>query len=259
MTSGYRVIGYRVMAKRLLIIALLGVSGTSCRLGKITEPDLTGPSGFGVSLALSATPDLLPRDGRATSTVTMSAYSGSSKPVPGLGLHLELNVIGGTGGLGTLSQRDVTTGSDGRASVTYLSPERAPLAHADDATVQIVVTPVGSNASSSSSSAITIRLTSPDQAGGPTASFTFGPKEPKIGYTILFDASASRPSAGSTIVQWFWDFDDGNSNPRQPYLSSNGPTFTHEYNKSGPFTVGLTVLDSAGRRSTATFVLTVVE
>jgi hypothetical protein len=252
MTSRVRAIGYRVVA-----LALVAVTGASCRLGKVTEPDLTGPSVYGVSLAMTATPDLLQRDGRTTSTVTISAFGPASQPVPGLGLHLALQVVGGTGGLGTLSHTNVTTGTDGRAVVTYTSPLPAPLAQPDEATVQIIVTPVGSNASNTTSQAIVVRLISLDAAGGPTASFVFGPRFPKIGDTILFDASASQPSAGNSIIAWAWDFGDGNASPRVPYLMGTGPTMIHEYNKSGLFTVGLTVIDSAGKRSTATYALLV--
>ncbi|TAK14320.1 MAG: PKD domain-containing protein [Acidobacteria bacterium] len=253
MTSGYRAIGDRVIGIGLL--GLLAIGLVSCRVGKVTEPDLAGPSGFGVSLGISASPDLLQRDGRTTSTVTISAFNGASKPMPGLGLHLDLRLEGGTGGLGTLSQRDIATGADGRVVVTYTSPLPAPLGQSDEATVQIIVTPVGTNAANTTAQAISIRLTSPDQAGGPTASFVAAPRSPKVGDTILFDASTSIASPGNTITSWAWDFGDGNASPRVPYVTSSGPTITHEYNKSGTFSVGLTVIDSAGRRANATLTL----
>lgn len=240
---------------RAITLALIIVGSTSCRLGKVTVPDFAGPSGFGVGLALSATPDLLQRDGRTTSVVTVSAYDGSNKPVANLGLHLDLSLEGGTGGLGTLSQKEVTTGSDGRATVIYTSPLPAPLTQSDEATINISVLPVGTNGGNATGTALTIRLIAANQAGGPTASFVFGPKAPKLGDTILFDASASQPSIGSSIVTYAWDFGDGNAFVRVPYLTSPGPTITHEYNKSGPFTVGLTIVDSAGKRNTATFAL----
>lgn len=240
---------------RPIALALAITAATSCGLTKTSEPSLAGPSVFGVSLAMNATPDLLQRDGRTTSAIKISAFNGSSQPVAGLGLHLELRLDGGTGGLGTLSQSNVTTGGDGSATVTYTSPLPAPLGHTDDATVSIIVTPVGTNASNATSSAIAVRLMSADQVGGPTATFGFGPRVPKVGDTILFDASASLPSTGSSITTWAWDFGDGNASPRVPYLVADGPTITHEYNKSGPFTVGLTVIDSNGRRATATVAL----
>ena len=254
MTSRFRVSFLRVAA-----IAAAFALSSSCRLGTTGEPSLTGPSSYGVSITISATPDLLQRDGRTTSTITISAYDATSKPVSGLGLHLDLLVEGGTGGLGSLSQTSVTTGSDGRATLTYTSPLPAPLGQRDEATVQILVTPIGTTGSSASPSSISLKLVSQDAAGGPTATFNLGPKFPKIGDTILFDASASQPTAGASIVTYAWDFGDGNAFVRVPYLISNGPTITHEYSKSGIFTVGLTIIDSNGKRSTTTFALVVAD
>lgn len=247
MTSGYRVSGYRVIGFSLLIA---GVS--SCGLTKATEPGLAGPSMFGVTLALSASPDLLPRDGRAQSAVTVSAYDAAQRPVANLGVHLDLRVEDIPGGLGTLSQRDIATGSDGRATVIYTAPMRAPDGQADDATVQVIVTPVGTDAGNSTSTMLKILLKSQDQAGGPTASFIYSPTAPKAFDKIIFDARASSPSTGGAIVGWEWDFGDGNNFPVVPYLPAAGPTFSHDYAHAGQYTVVLTVIDSTGRRAMAT-------
>jgi PKD repeat protein len=200
---------------------------------------------------VAATPDLLLRDGRTTSTVTVTANDAASRPVPNLPLHLDLEVDGVTGGLGTLSQRDVVTGSDGRATAIYTSPLRAPDGQVDEATVRIVATPVGSNSANMTGSVATIQLKSGDQAGGPTASFVYSPANPRPNDKILFDARGSAPSTGSIIVGWLWDFGDGNDFPVVPYLAATGPTFSQDYLKSGQYHVVLTVIDSAGRRSQA--------
>jgi len=259
MTSGYRVIADRVIGGAVgavgAVLLMAGVAG--CSLKQSEEPSLTGPSMTGLSLTLAASPDLLQRDGRTTSVVTVTAFDAASKPVSNLGLHLELQSVGATGALGALSQENVTTGADGRATVLYTSPLPAPLGQTDEATVEIDATPVGTNAANAISSALFIRLTAANQAGGPTASFVLGPKFPKIGDTILFDASASQPTPGASIVPYAWDFGDGNAFVRVPYVTSNGPTITHEYSKSGTFTVGLTVIDSNGKRATTTYTLLV--
>lgn len=252
-----RVIGDRVIGVLLAVFA--GLAGAGCGLGKVATPALAGPSEFGVSLALAASPDLLARDGRTTSAISVTARDGAAKPVANVALHLELQVDGGTGGLGTLSQSDVVTGANGVATATYTSPLPAPLGQSDDAVVKIVVRPVGTNAVNAVNSSVSVRLTGVSQSGGPTASFILGPASPKVGDTILFDAAASQPSTGASIVAFAWDFGDGNASPRVPYLMSDGPTITHEYNKSGPFTVGLTIIDSNGKRATASIALVVAE
>jgi hypothetical protein len=241
------------------VVALAIVGSLGCELGRASAPVLAGPSEFGVSVALAAAPDLLPRDGRAVSTISVTARDGAAKPVANVAFHLELQLDGGTGGLGTLSQSDVVTGANGVATATYTSPLPAPLGQADDAVVRILVRPVGTNAVNAANATVSVRLTSVSQAGGPTASFILGPTAPKVGDTILFDASASQPSTGASIVAFAWDFGDGNASPRVPYLMSDGPTITHEYNKSGPFTVGLTIIDSNGKRATASIALVVAQ
>jgi hypothetical protein len=229
---------------RAIALALIIFGGASCRLGKVSVPDLAGPSGFGLSIVMNATPDLLQRDGRTTSVVSIAAFDAAQRPVPNLGVHLDLRVDGLPGGLGTLSQRDVVTGSDGRVSVIYTTPLQAPNGQLDDATVQVLATPVGTNAGNTTGTMVLIQLKSPDQAGGPTASFTYSPVEPTAGTSILFDARASAPSTGFAIVGWQWDFGDGNDFPLVPYLSAPGPTFSHDYNFAGQYTVVLTVIDS---------------
>jgi len=72
----------------------------------------------------------------------------------------------------------------------------------------------------------------------PTASFTLSPSIPVVNETITFDASASSDPDGH-IVQYEWDFDDGN------YINEIDPTTTHAYTTAGIYTVMLTVIDNA--------------
>jgi PKD repeat protein len=162
-------------------------------------------------------------------------------------------------GLGTLSQRDVVTGSDGRATVVYTAPTRAPDGQLDEATVQILATPIGTNAGNMTGSLVLIQLKSANQDGGPTASFVFSPVAPRIFDKILFDARASAPSTGAAIVGWEWDFGDGNNNPVVPYLPGTGPTISHDYLHAGRYTVVLTVIDSTGRRAQAAKIVFVTD
>ncbi len=74
----------------------------------------------------------------------------------------------------------------------------------------------------------------PDQA--PVARFTFT-KAP--GNTALFDGSGSVSPVG-TIATWLWNFGDGNQE------TDMTPTTSHTYATNGPFTVTLTVTNTAG-------------
>jgi YVTN family beta-propeller protein len=81
---------------------------------------------------------------------------------------------------------------------------------------------------------ITIAIT-PDQA--PLASFTATQEHDD--FAVKFNASASVSPVG-TIANYFWDFGDGST------LSTSWPITTHDFAKTGSFSVTLTVTNSAG-------------
>jgi DNA-binding beta-propeller fold protein YncE len=76
----------------------------------------------------------------------------------------------------------------------------------------------------------------PDQA--PTASFTDTPAT--AGSATTFNASASMASPEQSVTNYDWNFGDGTS------AQSTSPTVSHTYATAGPYTVALTVTDSAG-------------
>ncbi|MEM1553195.1 MAG: PKD domain-containing protein [Candidatus Bathyarchaeia archaeon] len=85
----------------------------------------------------------------------------------------------------------------------------------------------------------------------PIADFWWTPYYPQRGETVTFDASASTPDGG-TIVNYAWDFGDGN------ITTSDNPVITHIYGEAGDYIVTLNVTDSEGRWDTETKIVTVV-
>jgi PKD repeat protein len=79
----------------------------------------------------------------------------------------------------------------------------------------------------------------------PVASFTEDLHTAPVGTTINFDAGNSYDPDG-TIVNYAWDFGDGNTIP------SGGAGASHAYAAPGTYTVTLTVTDDDGLTSTAT-------
>jgi PKD repeat protein len=71
----------------------------------------------------------------------------------------------------------------------------------------------------------------------PTAAFTYSPIHPGKGQSITFNASSSSPNGGF-IVNYTWDFGDGN------ITTISDPIITHVYEITGNYTVLLTVTDS---------------
>src|SRR6476620_4742315 len=100
-------------------VAALVVSG--CTMDKQETPDLSGPSEFGTSIVVTVSPDILTQDGSSQSMVTVSV-SDQSGPKRGVNLRAEINVAGIPADFGTLSQRSLSTDSNGRAVFFYTAP-----------------------------------------------------------------------------------------------------------------------------------------
>lgn len=71
-----------------------------------------------------------------------------------------------------------------------------------------------------------------------------GPYYSIVNEFILFDGSKSYDPDGDVIISYIWNFDDG--------LIENGQTVTHSFNRSGNFTIKLTITDNNGASSDAT-------
>jgi len=79
----------------------------------------------------------------------------------------------------------------------------------------------------------------------PIAEFTWTPKIPNPGKTILFNASASYdPDGNITLYEWDWD-NDGVYDE-----SHSTPTATHSWPVEGHYLVTLRVTDSIGLKDT---------
>src|SRR6185436_186953 len=93
----------------------LAVLAAGCTLDKASQPAVSAPSGFGMSLATTASPDTIPRDGQSTSLVRVIARDYQDNAVVGQRLTLAVTT-------GTLSATDITTDSTGTASVLFTAP-----------------------------------------------------------------------------------------------------------------------------------------
>ncbi len=67
----------------------------------------------------TATPDVLPADAKATSTIVVTATDGLGDAVAGDHVYFSTGLKSGTGVCGRLSQTEATTGANGAATVTY--------------------------------------------------------------------------------------------------------------------------------------------
>ena len=82
----------------------------------------------------------------------------------------------------------------------------------------------------------------------PVATFTYSPKNPVVGETITFNATASNDPDG-TIIIYNWDFGDE--------TTGEGVTIDHTYTSPANYTVTLTVKDDQGLRHRTETILNV--
>jgi len=236
------------MTKRILLFAAaLAVGG--CGLDKQTVPSLAGPSSFGVTLAVTASPDILLQDGAATSFIQVLVRDANDQPIPNTTLRADILVGNTPFDLGQLSAKSFTTNASGRGTVVYTSPTASPSA-TSDTVITLAFTPVGTNYANASPRSVDIRLVRPNavpSSADLVAAFTSAPVAPALGDPVVFDASTSKVGPGRTIVAWAWNFGDGGT--------ASGKTATHPFTKAGAAAVTLTVTDDLGRTASTSQVI----
>lgn len=227
------------MKIRALLVVTLVTSG--CGIDKQTAPALGGPSGHALSLTLTASPDILPRDGEAASNIRLLVRDAEGQPRPDQRLRLFASA-------GTLSASDVVTGGGGEASVTFI----APAFGVDASEAVISAVPVGDDFANSMTRNVTIALLG-QAVTAPVASFGIVPDPPQPGEDVVFDARGSTVGAGVTIERYFWNFGDGaeNDSGAFPAVRKIGGY------SGGTYIVTLTITDSLGRQDTALKTITV--
>jgi len=216
--------------------------GSACTMKDQEAPPLSGPSEYATSIAISTAPDVLTQDGASQSLITITARDTNSAPIRNLSMRADITVGGVHADFGSLSARNLVTGSDGRASLVYTAPS-APSVSVDNGTiVDIVITPVGTNYANTTARTASIRLVPPGSVAPPDGlkpNFTFTPSAPVDSQTVLFDASGSTSAAGNPIASYSWNFGDGGR--------GSGVTAGHSYTTAGSYVVTLTISDAFGR------------
>jgi PKD repeat protein len=221
---------------------------SACTMKSQEAPSLTGPSEYGQSIGVAASPDVLPQDGASQSFITVTARDANAQPIRNLTLRAEIVVGGTTVDFGVLSARSISTGTDGRATLVYTAPAAPPITVDDGIVVNIVVVPIGTDFGNTSARTAAIRLVPPGgiiPPGDLKPAFTATPSAPQENQTVLFDASASTGS----IADYAWDFGDGGR--------SSGQTTQHAYRTAGTYVARLTISDGFGRTASAVQSITV--
>lgn len=255
----------KALLARLPILGafLLGLAG--CTVKSTEAPDLIGPSEFGLSFSVTATPDSVPQDGSSTASVVVQAFDSNGAPKANVTFRVEIQVGGVPVDYGMLSNKSIVTRTDGRATTLYTAPPPLPAGANLDycqpglftailagGCVEIVATPVGSDFRTGMTQFAQVHLVPQGvilpPAGTPTASFIFSPTTPSANAPVQFDASASS-SPNETITSYAWDFGDG--------TTGSGRTTSHVFGAAQTYSVTLTVTNDRGRSASVTKTVTV--
>ena len=252
-TGGSRDLSMRVRMA-LFAVALAAAPLAACQQDA-TLDQFTGPSELGLSLTLSASPDVLPVDGASQSLVSILARDGAGQVLANVTVRLQLRVGGVLQDYGQLSARTLVTGQDGRALATYTAP-LDPSGVDTQTQVDILVTPVGDNYANALPRSLTIRLVPGGLVIPPfslTAGFRVTPSNPTQFQEILFEitclAETDPNCVRGPVATYAWDFGDGST--------ASGPTVTHAYSSPLTYTVTLTLTDAFDRSTSATQSVTV--
>jgi hypothetical protein len=234
------------------IVAAALASG-ACTLKNQETPAPTGPSEFGTSLTMTATPDTITQDGASQSVILVVARDMNGQPLSNLAMRLEMVVNGFlTSDFGRLSTQNLVTGSDGRATAVYTAPPAPPDLNDPEPVVRFLLTPIGSNFDNSGfARSVGIRLVRPAVAevpGAPFPEFTYTPSTPRVGTLVQFNAQASTDPNG-VIVSYEWDWGDGEQ--------ESGVTQNHDFTAARSYQVTLTVTDNSGLKASKTRTITV--
>ncbi len=230
------------------MIAGVLAAGSACTMKEQEAPPLAGPSELDQSIVISVSPDTLPQDGASQSIVTITARDAAAQPIRNLTMRTEMRVNGSPVDFGSLSARNVTTGSDGRATLIYTAPPSPQLSTVLSTFVDIHATPIGNDYNNAVTRSAAIRVVTQGTVAPPSnlvASFTVFPTSPGQRQTVLFDASGSSGS----IVEYRWNFGDGEH--------GSGVTEAHDYADPGTYVATLTVVDGFGRTASRSQSITV--
>jgi PKD repeat protein len=244
-----------MVTRRLICAAAAAAALTAgCGLSEQDAPAVSGPSEFGQSISVAATPDRLSQDGVSQARVDVTVRDASGKPVPGV--TVKWSVVASTGVLVEPSAQQSTTDPQGRATIFVTAPAAPAFLPSSNAKLMITAEPVGTDALSTINSR-TVEVVLVPPAGTlppnrlPVAAFSIAPVIGNINQEIRFDASLTMDEGEpcNELCTYQWDFGD--------FETNSGRTVTKSYGRPETYTVTLTVTDNRGGVSSTKQSLTI--
>ena len=235
--------------------AALAMVMSGCTVHKTEVPALTGPSGLGNAINISANPDVLSQDGQSQSLVTVTAFDNLGKPLRNVSLRVDIAVDGAVTDFGRLSAKNVVTDNTGRAGLVYTAPPPGPVV-VTGTKVDIQVTPLDGNFDNANPRVASILLVPPGVIPGPPSALTpsFTVPALNVGEVGVFsakvvDSSGKDVTNTNQVASFQWNFGDGGT--------GSGQSVTHTFTRIGTFAVTLTITDNVGRSNFTTQSITI--
>ena len=229
----------RTLTRTAALAALLVAPG--CGLDKQTIPSISGPSGLSLDVAVTASPEFLPRDGVSSSVITVTLRDVEGRPAARRALRLTAVASPGVGG--KLDATQAETDANGRASVVFTAPGVSDNVNE----VVIAATPLTGNADTNLTHSVRIRVIGPTL---PVPNFTFSPTAPMQFEKVGFDASSTTVGgAACTTCTYSWAFGSEST--------GTGSFTQYQFKERGSYAVTLTVTTSGGASTQITKVVSV--
>ena len=236
---------HAMLINRTLRAALLvaAVAAAGCTTKDTEPPELSGPSEFGQSISVTATPDRISQDGVSQARVEATIRDSQGKPTAGVTVLWRVSASSGV--LVEPSTQQSVTDSQGRAAMFVTAPPPPAFVPPQSATITITAHTVGTDlASTLDMRQVVVQLVPPPGTllpnRLPVASFTVVPAIGNINQDITFDASGTTDEGEpcGSLCTYQWDF--GN------FETETGQRVTKRFGKAGTFSITLTVTDPRG-------------
>ena len=217
-------------------LVLATIAAAACGLDNNAMPALSGPSGFGRSVVMTASPEQLPRDATSVSTVILELRDAGGLRIGGQIVNL------GVSPGASLSQSQVTTGPDGKATFAVVAPSSTAIM--PNNSIVVTAAPVSGNSDLAITGSLSIVLLGTSNSTAPTAAFLVTPDAPELNQLATFDASTSKDEGSNCldVCTYQWDFDDS--------TTAVGRVVTHSFSQARSYNVALTVTDAVGLTNT---------
>jgi PKD repeat protein len=232
----------RVTARMALSIGLAAF-GTACNITSPDTPSVSGPSEFGTSITLSASPEVLAQDGASQAVITVFARDAASRPIKGLAIRWNASASTTRVLPLNLSAPTSVTDADGRAAVVLTAPVTPTEAPVLPDFITVSATPVSGSVDEVQSRTVRVQLQPPPGVPRanrvPVAAFVAVPSVGLINEPVTFDARTTTDEDEPCLTRctYLWDFGDGGT--------GQGIVVTHTYVavQADGYTVTLTVVD----------------